>query len=252
MRKKIRYKNIRGMSLCFGDKRPYYLEKIDATSLSGVFSADSFARFPGQVTNFRNVNARSVVCDFAIQITDRDKSIIEDVIALFNPLLPGVLTIDTDSGTYEIDCCPSAVPSILPDDKVPSVYRFSIDFVCDYPYFRKPVPITEKIFQAETKIYSYSSVDTPLKIHFPAGGIFTNRTTGQGFSISPASDGVGVTVDTKNFAITDDNGNDVSNLISIADDIGDVYLQQGWNAIFCVCDVLPVTISYDILVQGVI
>lgn len=250
-KKTIKYENKSGMSLCFGYTKPYFLEKIDATSLNGSFTANAFARSPGQITVYKNVGARSVVCEFAVWITNEKHKteMLDYIVGLFNPLESGVLTITNDCASYDIDCYPSAVPLIRKDSSVGTVYRFNVDFICDYPYFRQQGEITVKITQPYSEIYSRSVVNVPLKIHFLSGTVFKNQSTNQGFTIGGTD--TGVTVDTKEFTVTDDNGNDVSNLISAADDIGDIYLKHGQNSIFCSAGKFPVTVTYHNLFTGV-
>lgn len=252
MKKTVTYTNQLGRSITFDNKKPYFIESIDATSMQGVFSTETLAQTIGQITTSRIFTSRTVVCDFALCIEKSEKKqfILDEIIALFNPLVSGTLKIRNTRGSYEIDCYPSAVPKIEKDKNVKTVYRFSVDFICDYPYFREVGIITKKLTETYNTVNSLSVVDTPIIINAPANEafIFTQRDTKQGFTISGCDKPV--TINTTDFSITDSDGNNRSNLISAADDIGDIYLRYGKNNIFCTST--NVTISWYNYVLGVI
>lgn len=228
-RKIIKYTNENGLSLEFGDTAPLYLEKIDATSLSGVFSADTLARSAGQITTYKSFGARAVPCDFAVVIGKENAYLLDEIVALFNPSLSGILTISAGSGIYEIDCYPQAVPNIKMDDKVYKVYRFSVDFVCDYPYFRQKGIITKSLSVGENIVNIRSTVPTPVEIYIP------NCENGAVLSIPTAKvkvlpNNYPVTVNTRLFTAVNSEGYEV-NAIDVSSDIEEFRLNYGKNIV---------------------
>ncbi len=252
------YTNSYGMSGRFGFRKPFFLERIDAVSIQGAFSTDVLAQSVGQITVSKTLAARSIVCDFGLFLTDKESrdKILNDMVALFNPLSNGVLKIETSNNTYEIDCYPNAVPSIQKNDNVYSVYRFTVDFICDYPYFRKSGLITKNLKPKNgyTDIYSNSAVDTPVEIVVPAntGYPINNNTIGSGFTVNNPSDKK-IFINTKDFTVIDEDGKDVSNYIDATADLGDFYLKYGYNHIFCPCTAeKPVALRYYDYALGVV
>lgn len=228
-RKTIKYTNEQGLSLEFGDTAPMYLEKIDATSLSGVFSADTLARSAGQITTYKTFGARAVPCDFAVVINKENAYLLDEIIALFNPSVSGVLTITAGSGIYEIDCYPQSVPNIKMDSEVYHVYRFSIDFVCDYPHFRQKGIITRSLSLGENIVNIRSTVPTPVEIYIP------NCEKGAVLSIPTATIKVlpcnyAVTVNTRLFTAVNSQGYEV-NAIDVSSNIEEFRLNYGKNIV---------------------
>lgn len=72
MRKKIKYCSENGLMFKFGDKAPYYLEKINATSISGVFTTDIIPNRLGQVTTSKTLGSRTVICELAVMFSSDD------------------------------------------------------------------------------------------------------------------------------------------------------------------------------------
>lgn len=261
MRKKIKYRAKNGLILEFGDSEPFFLEKINASSLSGVFSADNLLGAVGQITTSRNYSGRTVTCEFAVVFkTKRFKTfkaqILEKIIIGFSPLVGGILEITSDTGTYSIDCYPSEIPS-FDNSKIPYIYRFTVDFICDYPYFRQQGIINKPIINGVNIINSSSVPDTPMKIYIPdcsKGAIIQFKNTlGNNTLRLLAVDGA-VTIDTEKFtAISESSGDigDVSNRIDLSSKIENCKLTYGKNEI-----ILNVPesakISYYNLVLGVI
>ncbi len=216
--------------MMFRDKAPLYLEKIDATSLACVFSTDTLCRSVGRVTTYKTVGARAIVCDFALVINNENVYLLDEIIALFNPSLSGTMTIITGNAVYEIDCYPQAVPNIQKDSDVYSVYRFSVDFVCDYPYFRQKGIIKKPLTQGENIINIRSMVQTPVEIYIP------DCTNGAVISIPTATIKIlpsnsPITVNTRLFTAYNSEGNEVTNLIDLSSDIEDFKLNYRKNII---------------------
>lgn len=256
MIKMVKYKNENGLSLCFKNKKPYYFEKIDATGLGADFASDELARAVGQITTYKKIKARTIPCDFAVWFaSEADKTDkLNYLINLFNPLSDGILTLMTDTETYEIECYPSAVPSIAKDDNVRTVYRFTVDFICDYPYFKQVGIINKPLTNGINVIHSSSIPNTPVKIYIPdcsKGAIIQfQNTLGNNTLKLIATDGA-VTVDTNNFTVTASNGTDVTKCIDLSSKIECCQLAYGKNKIVLNMP-SSATLSYYNLVIGVI
>lgn len=256
MIKEVKYKNESGFTFCVKNKKPYYCEKIDAVGLNGSFTSDTLARAAGQITTYKNVGARTVVCDFAVWLTDkRDRTDkLNYIINVFNPMKSGILTLVTDKETYNIECYPSAEPSMPKDDNVNTVYRFTVDFICDYPYFKQQGIINKPIINGVNIINSSSVPDTPVKIYIPdcsGGAIIQFRNALGDNTLRLLAVDEAVTIDTDKFTATSESGKDVSNKIDLSSKIENCKLTYGKNKIILnVPD--SAKISYYNLVLGVI
>lgn len=255
MLKTIKYTNSSGLSLCFRNKKPYYFEKIDATGLSGNFTADTLARSVGQITTYKSVGARTVVCEFAVWLTDKKSrtDMLNEIVNLFNPVKSGTLTLVTNKATYDIECYPSAVPSIAMEDDVYNVYRFTVDFICDYPYFQQQGIISKSLVSGTNIIYSSSVPDTPVKIFISDcsnGATFQFRNSLGINSVKMLAFDGAVTIDTKAFTTIAYNGN-VINKMDLSSKIENAKLTYGKNTIV-LSGATSATISYYNLALGVI
>lgn len=236
MIKEVKYKNESGFTFCVKNKKPYYCEKIDAVGLNGIFTSDTLARAIGQLTTYKSVGARTVVCDFAVWLTDkRDRTDkLNHIINVFDPTKSGILTLTTDKETYSIECYPSAEPSIPMDSDVNTVYRFTVDFICDYPYFRQQGIITKVLKSGINVIHSSSVPDTPVEIYIPdcsKGAIIQFRNSlGDNTLNILAVDGA-VTIDTNTFTAITESGEDVTNRVNLSSKIENCMLTYGKNEI---------------------
>lgn len=110
----------------FGDKAPYFLEKIDATSLQGSFSTDNLLGAVGQITTSKTYGNRTIPCELAVVFNEPSMimfkpEILQKIIAAFSPLIGGKLEIISDSGTYDIECYPSEIPK-FDNSKISYIY----------------------------------------------------------------------------------------------------------------------------------
>lgn len=231
-RKSVKYISSNGLSLVFTDKKPLYVEKIDATSLGGKFSTSVFARQNGQITDLQALSSRTIVCDFAYFEPNIKPETLQEIVNLFNPSEKGILTIHTEIKDYEIECYPSSVPMIKSED---GVYRFSVDFICDKPMFRTAQPIKQKLkVGVDNYINCKSVIDTPVRLiveDCSKGCMIRLIKHGNSYEIRLLECNGSVTVDTENFTATDSTGADISNKISITSDIEDFKLSHGRNNI---------------------
>lgn len=257
MRRIIRYYADNGLMFEFGEKAPYFLEKIDSTSISGVFTTDIIPDRVGQVTTSKTFGGRTVVCELAIVFSSADmrmfkKQILSEIIECFNPLSNGTLEIETDSGSYRIKCHPQESPK-FDNGKLPYTYRFTVDFVCDYPYF-KSTRANKKELPANTSIVinSRSIIDNrEIAVTVPsfdANFSLTNKTTGKEIRLKKFGGGR-VTLDILNFELKTGSGEDVSQFIDITCDIEDFCLKHGENEISAN---LNAAIEYSDILLGVI
>lgn len=256
MRKKIKYRSDNGLMFEFGDKAPYYLEKINATSISGVFTTDIIPNRLGQVTTSKTLGGRTVICELAVVFSSNDmrmfkKQILSEITECFNPLSNGTLEIETDFGNYEINCYPQESPK-YDNSKVPWIYRFTVDLVCDYPYF-KSTRVNEIELPADTSIIvnSPSFIDNRELIitipDFNANFTLANKTTNKEIRLVNFGGGK-VILDVLNFKLKTLDGRDVSRFIDITCDIEDFCLKHGKNELL---SNLNATIKYSNILLGV-
>ncbi|MDD6488967.1 MAG: hypothetical protein PUG48_04020 [Clostridia bacterium] len=234
--KTVTFKAKNGISMTFGYKKPLLVEYIDAASLQGVFATNSLLGSVGQVTSSATVGARTVVCRFAVCITDKDKrnSVLDKATSLFNPLNNGVLTIHSGFKQCEIECHSSAVPEIKRDTTISHLYRFEVDFVCDYPYFRQRGQFTVPLVSGINTVRSMSEIDTPVEIYIPdcsngAKIMLSNTATTSIKTLTILSYNGGLTVSTKDFTAVSASGGDLSYKIDVSSNIEDFYLKYGVN-----------------------
>lgn len=233
--KTVIFKAENGISMTFGYKKPLLLEYIDAASLQGIFATNSLLGAVGQVTSSATVGARTVVCRFAVCITNKDKRNYElnRAISLFNPLNKGTLTIYSGLKSYEIKCRPSAVPEFKRDSHISHLYRFDMDFVCDYPYFRQCGKIAVPLTIGENIVRSVSEIDTPVEIYIPdcsnGAEIVLSNTDVKTLTILSYSGGL--TVSTNDFTAVSASGGDLSYKIDLSSDIEDFKLKYGKNVL---------------------
>lgn len=237
MIKKILYQNSSGFQTAFYTYKLPLCEKIDCSGVGADFISDSLAFADGQVTTFKKLNARTIPADFALSIIDEKEAErkLDYMIKLFNPLDDGKLTLVNDTGTYEIYCSPAETPS-FDNSKVSYVYRFSVDFICDYPYFKQLGAIGETITGGvSTEIISNSVPDTPVQIFISdctngATLVLNNRNGSAKIEILPYDKAL--TIDTQTFTAINANGIDVTKKIKVSSIIEDFVLTYGKNDLY--------------------
>ena len=130
------WRNGTGQEIVF-DNRTCFLEDIDMTGTSGIHTVESLARADGQVSITHQLAAKTIPCSFAwYDSTQEDDYMREKLTQLFNPLMSGTLTVYTRENVYAIDCYPQDFPVFKRVSGLP-VWRWNVDFVADYPYWRK-------------------------------------------------------------------------------------------------------------------
>lgn len=249
--KKVIYRNSLGQEVVF-DNKILFCESIDMTGNSGIHTTETLAFADGQVTTAHQLGAKTIPCSFALKDADRDIWLRDRLAAVFNPLVSGVLTVYDRENKYEIDVYPQNVPVFTKDKKVAFVWRWNVDFVADYPYWRVGVRHTIPLTHNSTKvIYNPCSVELPLEIDLKGRcTVAVSGGTERYFYIEPHPDGKSVTVNTKTYKITDESGNNVNYLIDANREIDKITLLPGENTVTFLSD-NDGTMSYYHLSTGV-
>ena len=257
MIKKVLYQNSSGFQAVFYTYKLPLCESIDASGIGADFTSDSLTFADGQITTYKKLKPRQIPADFALSIVDEKEAErkLDYMTKLFNPLDDGKLTLVNDIGTFEIYCSPAETPS-FDNSKVSYVYRFSVDFVCDYPYFKqlgaigRTITATNGVAQI---IKSNSVPDTPVQIFIPDctnGADIEIYNSKYSAKIVVLSHDKAVTVDTRTFKVIDATSVDVSNKIKVSSSIEDFLLTYGDNKIY-LAGTDSVIISYNNLMIGV-
>lgn len=244
--RKVKFKNSLGE--IFFDNKNLFCESIDTTGNSVRFISEQLMGTHGNTTLSAWLNAKTIPCVCKLYDRDGNAALRDTVVRILNPLIVGELTVHGEHDTYTIDCRPSEVPTFTKTD-IPSIFSFNIDFIADYPLWRKGHLKNIPLQAYETVKTIHTMPDTPMKIYFPANVGTPFSVNGKGFSISPGHE-VGVYVDTKNYTVTGTDGEDYGNLIGF-DNIGKCVLQNGENTIHCPT-YQGVIIYYHELSMGVI
>lgn len=239
MRKTMTYTNDTGASVTFGHA-PFYFERFDACSIDAVISAQRIIGRPGQVTTDKSMPGRTITADLAVAIPDRKRlhRELEKIIAAFDPMHSGLLTIRTETGVYEIECSPMAQP--LPEKTaVWYDWKFSVKLMADFPYFRKPGKIIKNEYDNDgwLEFMSNSPVLTPFKAVIPATytSYFTlenNYTKQELYIINPTSSTKPeLTLDTWDLSLKDSDGNDHFEFVNVSSGVAftDFYIAPGKN-----------------------
>lgn len=252
--KSVTYKAENGLEVTFDCCSDLLCEYLDTTSLQGVFATSTLLGSDGQVTTSALIGAKTVVGQFAVDIIDEDRrqKTLDYIKKVFNPKNKknkGKLIVRSKND-YEIECRPSAVPQFKRDRNVSYIYRFDVDFVCDYPYFKQCGVITKPLVNGDNVIFSASEIDTPVEIYISdcTGGAIINLENANIEMLSCDN----ATVSTKTFTATDDSGNDVTNKINVSSNIEDFKLHYGKNNIFLAVNSGGAVLRYYYLTTGVI
>ena len=211
--KVVIWENDIGQSITFDNEGTLFVESIDMTGTSGIHTAEALAMADGQVSVAHHLSAKTIPCSFAWYGEDDDGTMRNTLAQIFNPLQSGTLTVLTkhsdysDLEQYQIDCRPQNVPTFRRDVNL-NIWRFDVDFMADYPYWRK-------------------GSRRGIMHEFPTGGALTFSNTACPFVICPvitlpkATTGIftlngetfsvlahdfEVTIDTQNFTVRKTSG----------------------------------------------
>lgn len=246
--RKVIYRNELGQEIIF-DCKLFFCEYIDTLGTPCIANTEQLASVHGQKLISRKLGAKTIPCKFAFKdIYNNDTK--RDLLAkIFSPMLSGVLTVYNQWDFYSIDVRPAEMPVIQPES--PRVFKWEVDFIADYPLWRRGIQKQQTLTSAYTVIRSPCTVNLPLEITFYQSAPFKNNTTNQGFTVNNFSTDF-IKVNTLDFSIYNSNGIKASNAVDANDDIGDVYLAPGNNTIFSPTNSeTPTVIRYWELFEGV-
>lgn len=232
------WRNGTGQEIVF-DNRTFFLEDIDMTGTSGIHTVESLARADGQVSIAHQLAAKTIPCSFAWKDMHDDRYMQERLTSLFNPLTGGTLTVYTRDNVYAIDCYPQDFPVFKRVSGLP-VWRWEVDFVADYPYWRKGA---ERVFHLTRTIGNVLFSPSPFAIAPVIELPITNSTihlsitkgdAGGELTIDPDESARTLVIDTNTLTITDKTtGADCSYLIDANEDIEALRIVHGYNNVAC-------------------
>lgn len=252
MKKRIIYTNSAGMSMEFGWKKPYLLEKIDCCSGDTIIIAESLAGESGQITIDRKMPGKSITLELSAVIpydAYTAERRLQDIQALFDPLLDGTLQVYTPFTVYTIDCAPTA--EVYPEKTgVWYKYNFAVHLKSDDSCFKKGTPVPVTLSQYSTTVRSSSAPALPVRVTFPEGFLGRFDINGAGITIGSALTAA-CTLDTKEMILRDSQGNPINNKINFAAPIEKIRLRCGKNTVHCDMTAGDVLMEYDELVGGV-
>ena len=225
--KKVKYKNELGQELVF-DNHLLFCEQIDTTGTQGVFNTESLAFSDGQMTTSAFLGAKTIPCSFALK----------------------VLTVYSEWDKYEIDVRPAAVPSFQREKDVPYVWRWDVDFIADFPYWRVCPKRSVTLKAYDTVIRSDCPLKVPVEIYFPPNKTTPFKIRDKGFTYYGTNCDVGVVLKSQRFECIGTDGNDYSQNVDVTADIENLHLQYGENRISCQ-DWSDIIVSYYYLSTGV-
>lgn len=233
MIKKVLYKTPVGD--IYFDNKTLFCEQMDLTGTAGVFRSDSLALSDGQVTTGVNLQARTIPMSFAFKDRHNDAYMRERLAALFSPLNSGELVVRTDYNTYTITVRPKDIPVFTRDKNVSYVWRWNVDFIADFPYWRKGLQQHQATWDRSMylTVHNSSLCNVPMEIKFFGGTVtvFGNRTTGSGFFEARPGDNEYIIVNSLNFTVKNQNGEDCNQCIEATTQLDQVYLQPGDNVL---------------------
>lgn len=134
-KKNLSYRNELGQEVVF-DNRVLYLEAIDMIGTPGIHTAESLAMSDGKRTIRHQLGPKTIPCSFAVKDVGNVEWLKNRLTEVFFPKLSSTMTVETMYGHYEIECYPLNVPTFRMAEN-DGVWRFDVDFVADYPYWRK-------------------------------------------------------------------------------------------------------------------
>lgn len=253
------WRNAIGQEIVF-DNYTFFLESIDMTGTPGIHTAESLAMTDGQVTLDHHLGAKTIPCSFAWKDVKDDRWMQAYLTSLFNPTVGGTLTVYTPEETYSIDCYPQDFPTFQRDSGVSYVWRWNVDFVADYPYWRKGTQRTVAVADVPMEgfnrvLVSRCPFEIAPEIVFPAtsvAAIFQLYPTGESskeIRMREHAD-YAVRVITQDFkVIREDTGADCSELISATTELDTIRIRRGKNTVMVSPD-NGVLLSYYNLSMG--
>lgn len=236
--KNVVWRNALGQTITFDNVR-FFVEEIDMTGTSGLHTVESLAGTDGQQTVDHHLAAKTIPCSFAVKDVEDDVYMQRYIAQLFSPLGEGTLTVYTRDNKYSIACYPQSVPVFKRDQSVPCVYRFSVDFVADYPYWRKG-ELIEKTYSglpgsgSSRTLTSRCPFEIPPDIYIPASSgavlvqLYLRGAPSQGFRLLARD--FPVLVRCKDFKVLNaDTGEDCSQYLDVTAELDSIRIRYGVN-----------------------
>lgn len=238
------YKNVvwtdeLGQTIRF-DNRRFFIEEIDMTGTPGIHTVESLAGADGQQTVRHQLGAKTIPCSFAVKDVEDDAYLQRYIAQLFVPKRPGTLKVYTREETYAIDCYPLNAPVFKRDQGVPYVWRFSVDFVADYPYWRRGAEPVTRLYSSlpgsgsSRTLTSRCPFDIPPDIYIPASSgavlvqLYLRGAPSQGFRLLARS--FPVLVRCKDFKVLNaDTGEDCSQYLDVTAELDSIRIRYGVN-----------------------
>lgn len=225
------WRNALGQEIVF-DNRTFFLESIDMTGTAGIHTVESLAMTDGQVTLDHHLGAKTIPCSFAWKDMQDDRWMQAYLTGLFNPTVSGTLTVYTREETYQIDCYPQDFPVFQRDSGVSYVWRWSVDFVADYPYWRKGTQRVHTLTSAQSTLVSRCPFEIAPDIYLPACGELWLAINGKGMTISAHEEAIVIKTETLE-VITADDGENCNYLIDAQYEIDRLRIRYGTNTVIC-------------------
>jgi len=236
--KNVVWRNALGQTITFDNVR-FFVEEIDMTGTSGIHTVESLAGTDGQQTVDHHLAAKTIPCSFAVKDVEDDVYMQRYIAQIFSPLGEGTLTVYTRDNKYSIACYPQSVPVFKRDQSVPCVYRFSVDFVADYPYWRKG-ELIEKTYSglpgsgSSRTLTSRCPFEIPPDIYIPASSgavlvqLYLRGAPSQGFRLLARD--FPVLVRCKDFKVLNaDTGEDCSQYLDVTAELDSIRIRYGVN-----------------------
>lgn len=250
--KKVIFKNCYGEEIAFGKKFPLYVEKINTFGITGRFTSDSIIGSPGQYTAFLGDSGKTITAEFAYWNRLRDDMTLRKIERVFTPLKTGLLTVfDEDDMIYTIEAYPNSMPVF---QRSGSVLKWSVNFQADYPYWEKGYEdiVTEVPQNTVTAVYNPGMIPVSPVLILPQSrpSRTISKTSGQAasFSVDSSPDNV-LTINTRDFTVVDENGNNKNNLLYASAALDEFFLEPGVNYLYCIQS--SFTVKFKELAAGV-
>ena len=249
MKRIVKYKNSAGMELVFNNDNTLYCENIDTDSTPGRLITEQPAFMPGQITLDRSVGAKLITADFAFCDRYGDNAVMDTLCEIFSPMYSGTISIyDSYGKEYAIDVTPAA--SVTPKrQEVSWVYKMSVEFIADFPFWRegKMQNISMSYYSQKT-ITNYGYVSSPLQVHilpkpegvsrcelwisiYEGSSIVSSKRRGTLRIYSGWEPTKDLYINCQTLAVTDGDGNDMSYMLNVTQDLSELYLVPGKNLI---------------------
>lgn len=241
--KKVKWKNDLGQEIVF-DNRVFFCEYIDMTGTTGIHTVESLAAADGQTTIEHHLGPKPIPCTFAWKDRQNDSYFHRELVSIFSSLAQGTLTVTTETDTYRIECYPQDIPVFKRDPDVHYVWRWNVDFIADYPYWRRGTEQSVTLDSNTTLITSDCPFDIPPVICVPANESTVmlatqhRRTSGDSWSdqtpaFTVSARNYPVWIDVQTMRVTKSDGTRCDQVIDVRAAIDRALIRYGQNYFVC-------------------